>query len=174
MWGRALPAMGSPGTEAAPGAASTQLPHGAHPPSPPKRKIWGAMLVRYLILLSTPNTMTITAPQQIPRANCGCQQNLTQPPPIPPLPHSPREHKSSLLLRPQRRRRMTMWTSPPTFRGSLGRCSSQGSTSSPCACLVVTRAWQRSRPGSNPLECGSSTPTVTSGNSEKWEWNRDT
>ena len=57
-------------------------------------------------------------------------------------------------------------TSPPTSSGSSAPCCSRGSTSSPCACLAVTRVSPPSRPGSRALECGSYTPTVTSGNDE--------
>lgn len=58
------------------------------------------------------------------------------------------------------------WISPPTSRGSSGPCCSPGSTSSPCACSAATRGSLLSRPGSRASECGSSTPTVTSGKQE--------
>lgn len=58
----------------------------------------------------------------------------------------------------------SMRISPHTFRSSSALCYSLESTSSPCACSAATRGLQQSRKGSRALECGSSTPTVISGN----------
>lgn len=131
-----------PGTAAGAASASRNggvAPRGRPPLLPrPRRQTRGAMCP----IRSSPwSRLTMTTTQPIPMA-CWTP--------------TPTRRAKGETMAPKR-------TSPPTSRGSLDPCCSPGSTSSPCACLAVIKVLLLSRPELRVLECGSFTPTVTSG-----------